>query len=44
MAVLLESGISVYHVAVDKTMAVQALEVAKNVRMRLSAPPKGSVT
>ena len=38
MAVFLESGISVYHIAVDMAMAVQALEVAKNIRVRMSAP------
>jgi len=39
MAVLLESGISVYRVALCVATAVQNLEVAKNIRMRLSPPP-----
>jgi len=47
MALLLESGISVYRVAVNMATAVQVSEVAENIRMRLSDSsllPNGSIT
>jgi hypothetical protein len=39
MAVLLDSGMLVYRVALYVAVAVQNLEVVKNIRNRLSAPP-----